>query len=135
MILTTSYNIDMLKEFLIVGIGGFFGCGGRYIISKMISTCVASFPMSGTLVVNVLGCFAFGFIAGYAERHSLISPSIALLLLTGFCGGFTTFSTFANELFVLSNNKHLLMMIAYLVASLLLGVAMIIAGRFLALKF
>lgn len=87
-----------MKEVLIVSIGSFFGGGMRYWISKMVQSCtVIAFPF-GTMAVNVAGCLIIGFLSGLNWREGgWMSPSAKLLLTTGFCGGFTTFSTFMNE--------------------------------------
>lgn len=87
-----------MKEILIVSIGSFFGGGMRYWISKMVQSCtVIAFPF-GTMAVNVAGCLIIGFLSGLNWREGgWMSPSAKLLLTTGFCGGFTTFSTFINE--------------------------------------
>lgn len=86
-----------MKDLLLVSIGSFFGGGLRYGVSKMVQCCVLlSFPF-GTLAVNVLGCLIIGFLYGLNWNASGLSLSVKLLLTTGFCGGFTTFSTFMNE--------------------------------------
>lgn len=87
-----------MKEVLIVSIGSFFGGGMRYWISKLVQSCtVIAFPF-GTMAVNVAGCLIIGFLSGLNWREGgWMSPSAKLLLTTGFCGGFTTFSTFMNE--------------------------------------
>ena len=86
-----------MKEILIVSIGSFFGGGMRYWISKFVQSCtVIAFPF-GTMAVNVAGCLIIGFLSGLNWREGgWMSPSAKLLLTTGFCGGFTTFSTFMN---------------------------------------
>ena len=83
-----------MKEVLIVSIGSFFGGGLRYWISKMVQSCsLIAFPF-GTMTVNVLGCFIIGFLSGISwNGGGWMNPSTKLLLTTGFCGGFTTFST------------------------------------------
>ena len=87
-----------MKEVLIVSIGSFFGGGMRYWISKLVQSCtVIAFPF-GTMAVNVAGCLIIGFLSGLNWREGgWMSPSAKLLLTTGFCGGFTTFSTFSSD--------------------------------------
>ena len=87
-----------MKEVLIVSIGSFFGGGMRYWVSKMVQSCtVIAFPF-GTMAVNVAGCLIIGFLSGLNWREGgWMSPSAKLLLTTGFCGGFTTFSTFSSD--------------------------------------
>ena len=87
-----------MKEVLIVSIGSFFGGGLRYWISMMVQSCsLIAFPF-GTMTVNVLGCFIIGFLSGISwNGGGWMNPSTKLLLTTGFCGGFTTFSSFSAE--------------------------------------
>ena len=73
-----------------------------------------------------------GLLMGLAQRHQWLSPSAMALLVTGFCGAFTTFSTFANELVTAGTGGHWLTAAAYLAASLAGGLLMVLAGRSLA---
>ncbi len=95
----------MLKNLLIVAIGGGVGSALRYLLQETLHKQIDNFEPYGTFVVNILGCLLLGLLAGYAEQEKLINSSLNLLLISGFCGGFTTFSTFAlqgNTLFVSS---------------------------------
>ena len=122
-----------MKELLLVSIGSFFGGGLRYGVSKMVQSCtVIAFPF-GTMAVNVLGCLIIGFLSGLNWNGSgLMSPSTKLLLTTGFCGGFTTFSTFMNEGAGLMEAKQYALMMLYLFGSLALGLVAVMAGHWLA---
>lgn len=122
-----------MKELLLVSIGSFFGGGLRYIVSKAVQSCtLIAFPF-GTLAVNVLGCLVIGFLSGLNwNGGGLMSPSTRLLLTTGFCGGFTTFSTFMNEASSLMKEEHYAYMILYLFGSLALGLIAVLAGHQLA---
>lgn len=122
-----------MKEILIVSIGSFFGGGMRYWISKMVQSCtVIAFPF-GTMAVNVAGCLIIGFLSGLNWREGgWMSPSTKLLLTTGFCGGFTTFSTFINEGAGLMKEENYLYMMLYLFGSLALGLVAVLAGHYLA---
>ena len=84
----------MLRNILLVAIGGAIGSVCRYLLSGI---NVASWPW-GTFAVNILGSLFIGLFVGLVSK-GIVSPEIKLLLVTGFCGGFTTFSTFANESF------------------------------------
>ena len=87
----------MLRDFFLVGMGSFLGGGSRFIVSKVIQAWAPlSFPL-GTFAVNILGCLIIGFLSGLHWPGGWMSPSMKLVLTTGFCGGFTTFSTFMNE--------------------------------------
>ena len=122
-----------MKEVLIVSIGSFFGGGMRYWVSKLVQSCtVIAFPF-GTMAVNVAGCLIFGFLSGLNWREGgWMSPSAKLLLTTGFCGGFTTFSTFMNEGAGLMKEENYLYMMLYLFGSLALGLIAVLAGHYLA---
>lgn len=122
-----------MKEILIVSIGSFFGGGMRYWVSKMAQSCtVIAFPF-GTMAVNVAGCLIIGFLSGLNWREGgWMSPSAKLLLTTGFCGGFTTFSTFMNEGAGLMKEENYVYMMLYLFGSLALGLIAVLAGHYLA---
>ena len=122
-----------MKEILIVSIGSFFGGGMRYWISKMVQSCsLIAFPF-GTMTVNVLGCLIIGFLSGLNwNGGGWRSPSTKLLLTTGFCGGFTTFSTFMNEGSALMKDEHYTYMMLYLFGSLALGLIAVLSGHQLA---
>ncbi len=95
----------MLKNLLIVAIGGGVGSALRYLLQETLHKQIDNFEPYGTFVVNILGCLLLGLLAGYAEQEKIINSSLNLLLISGFCGGFTTFSTFAlqgNTLFISS---------------------------------
>ncbi len=116
-----------MKELLLVCIGSFFGGGARYLVSKGVqSLCCVAFPW-GTMTVNVVGCFLIGMLSGLS-LGSQISPSMKLLLVTGFCGGFTTFSTFMNENLLLGRAGDVLSAVFYTLASLALGLIAVVLG-------
>ncbi len=87
----------MFRLILIIGAGSFLGGVSRFLTSRFIQNhAVSTFPY-GTFVVNILGCFLIGLFYGLLERGNLIDAEWRMFLTVGFCGGFTTFSTFANE--------------------------------------
>lgn len=119
----------MIKDFFIVGIGSFFGGGMRFLISKWIQDLsFLSFPF-GTMAVNVLGCLLIGFFSGLPYTGNLMSPSTKLILTTGFCGGFTTFSTFMNESSSLLKDENYLYFLLYLFGSLAVGLVAVLVGQ------
>lgn len=122
-----------MKEIVLVSIGSFFGGGMRYWVSKMVQSCtLVGFPF-GTMAVNVLGCLIIGFLSGLNWNGiGLMSPSTKLLLTTGFCGGFTTFSTFMNEGSSLMKEEQYVYMMLYLFGSLALGLIAVLIGHQLA---
>ena len=85
----------MLKIFY-VGIGGFLGSIARYLIQTMVPHKAGIFPW-GTFIVNIVGCLILGIIYGIAEKNELMTHEARLFFAIGFCGSFTTFSTFAVE--------------------------------------
>lgn len=91
------------------------------------------FPQLGTLAVNLLGCFLIGILLGAVERAQLLTPALALLLITGFCGGFTTFSTFAADAVTLAGREAWISL-GYVALSVLGGMALMFAGRNLAVS-
>ncbi len=119
----------MLKLLLAAGMGGFVGTLIRYLCGKLLrSAAPASFPWS-TFIVNAAGCLLIGIFYGMAERHNLLSPTAKVFLITGLCGGLTTFSTFADDLWLQIDGRAYLHFAAYLVASLAVGLAMVWLGR------
>lgn len=93
----------------IVGLGGFLGALARYGLGGLVhrQLPLSTFPF-GTLVVNLLGCFAIGVIAGLAESRQLFGPEFRTFALIGVLGGFTTFSTFGYETFALIRDTEYL---------------------------
>lgn len=119
----------MLKEFLIVSTGSFFGGGARYVVSQWLQTLTSlPFPL-GTFVVNVVGCLLIGFLSGLNIGGAYITPTTKLLLTTGFCGGFTTFSTFVNEGSALGRDGNFTWLALYIIGSLVVGFLCLLAGN------
>ena len=119
--------MDLLKSLFVVGVGSFAGGSLRYLISVLMKSPVNGFPF-GTLCVNLLGCLLIGVFYGFAARHPLMSQNTLLLLTTGFCGGFTTFSTFANESLQLLQSQNITAFAVYISASVILGIALVFCG-------
>jgi fluoride exporter len=90
-------TFHMFKLLLVIGSGSFFGGIARFLTSRYIQNhAMTAFPL-GTLIVNIIGCLLIGLFYGLSERGNLISAEWRMFLTAGFCGGFTTFSAFANE--------------------------------------
>ncbi|MBO5595047.1 MAG: fluoride efflux transporter CrcB [Prevotella sp.] len=112
----------MIRNLLLVALGGAGGSVLRYLLSN-INT---SFPW-GTFAVNVLGSFLIGLLVGLMSK-GVLSPEMKLLLVTGFCGGFTTFSTFANESFSMMKAGDVLLTALYVGASVIIGILAVWGG-------
>jgi CrcB protein len=86
-----------MRIFWSVAVGGALGCISRYYLTAFIQQRAGpSFPV-GTLLINVTGSFLLGFIMRYALQSGAVSPETRMLLTSGFCGGYTTFSTYSYE--------------------------------------
>ncbi len=107
---------------MLVALGSAIGGVARFLASKGIySAAPMQFPLP-TLVVNIVGCFLIGLIYAVSTRSGLMSEETRLLLTTGLCGGFTTFSAFAYENIVLMRNGAYSMVLVYITASVVMGI-------------
>ncbi len=111
----------MLRAFLLVGLGGFFGSIARYGISHIINKYITNpFPYA-TFTVNIVGCFLIGLLFGLGQRNDWMAEQGWLILATGFCGAFTTFSTFALENNALISEQRTTTSIIYIGVSVVVG--------------
>jgi CrcB protein len=118
----------MIRNVLLVALGGALGSVARFLITKWIQGSVmTAFPI-GTMIVNVVGCLLIGFLYGIFERADMLDPALRLTLTVGFCGGFTTFSTFMNESVGLMRTDNILYSALYLGGSVVLGFFAVLAG-------
>ena len=121
----------MLKSLLFVGLGSCCGGMARYLLSRYVQQFTeSSFPF-GTMAVNVLGCFAIGLFTALFEQYNLMNTYMKLFLTVGFCGGFTTFSTFMNENYMLLKDGNLASLLFYVGGSIFLGFIMLFLGYWL----
>ena len=119
----------MIKAMLIAGLGGFMGTCLRYLTGRLCHLWeLGGFPL-GTFVVNIVGSFIIGALLGRAERNNFITPTMNVLLVTGFCGGFTTFSSFADDIFLLMQQRNWTIFAIYTSLSIILGVFFVWIGR------
>lgn len=119
-----------MRELLLVGSGGFLGSVARYLMSMAVSQTASTsrFPF-GTLAVNALGCLIMGALAGVAEQSGALSANTRLLLFTGVLGGFTTYSAFAYESWLLGRDHAWALAAANIFAQLILGLGAVVVGH------
>lgn len=121
----------MLKSILIVGFGGFIGTVARFLTSRYFQENIASvFPWS-TFTINITGSLLIGIFYGISEKGDFMSPDVRLFLTVGICGGFTTFSTFSNDAFLLLKQEEWLRFAFYTSMSFFLGLLAVYVGRFI----
>jgi len=120
----------MLTQIAFVGLGGFLGSVGRYLLSLLVTqwSSASRFP-AATLVVNVVGCLAIGALSGFATRSEFLTPSVRLFMITGLLGGFTTFSAFGFETFLLGKASLGMMALANIAAQIVLGLGAVWLGH------
>jgi fluoride exporter len=110
-----------LKTLIIIGIGGGLGSVLRYLTTILVNKYIQSNFPCATFVTNILGCLLIGLFFGYLEKHNAISQELKFFLITGLCGGYTTFSTFSNENIQLLQNNQLLLAFLYIGLSIFVG--------------
>ncbi len=121
-----------MRAIILVGIGGGLGSILRYLTSMFVSKHFpAAFPF-GTLAVNMIGCLIIGILLGCFERQQLTNPDLKFLFVTGFCGGYTTFSAFASENINLFQSGNSLIAFLYIATSVLIGLFSVWLGLSLA---
>ena len=118
-----------MKDFLLVFFGGGLGSGLRYLVTIAMNQHSKFLPF-GTFTVNMLGCLLIGIILGYIQKENTLTSNQTLLLVTGFCGGFTTFSAFANENFELIKNGEIFNFSVYSISSIVIGIVAVFVGLY-----
>jgi len=117
----------MISHILLVGLGGFLGSVLRFVLSMLVNRHIGTYFPFGTFTVNVLGSLVIGILYGLWMREH-IDDSASRLWITGFCGGFTTFSAFSYDLHTLINHQQPLILLLYTAGSILLGLAAVYLG-------
>lgn len=121
----------MIQKLLLLALAGGLGSLCRYGLSGLAQRLAStSFPL-GTFTVNALGCLFFGLVWGALEERVGLNPEIRVIVLTGFMGAFTTFSTFAFESMSLIQHSQWLAAAANIIGQVVLGLALVLAGLFL----
>jgi CrcB protein len=110
-----------MQILFLIGAGGFLGSVARYLTQQGISKLLPVIFPYGTLTINVAGSFLIGIIYALSDRGTMISPEWRFFLATGFCGGFTTFSTFSYETYTLMREGQYLFVALYIGISVVVG--------------
>jgi len=118
----------MWQNMILIGTGGFFGSVLRYGTNEMVLKLIETNKPLGTFAVNVVGSFIIGIVLGLFENGTLISANWKLFLAVGFCGGFTTFSSFALENLSMMQAQQFFTSILYIVISIFVGLLAVYSG-------
>ena len=110
-----------MKNLLLIFIGGGIGSVARYLLSSF----TQKFWTIGTLVVNMIGCFLIGY---FTSTFLKIDDYLKFFLITGFCGGFTTFSAFSIENYTLWQSQNYTLLFSYIILSVFLGLGAVFLG-------
>lgn len=117
-----------------MGVGGAAGSIARFLTGYYVSkTLISTYPY-GTFAANIIGCFFIGIVLGLSQKLDWFTPELRLLLATGFCGGYTTFSTFAYENLHLLQTQQYSIFALYTLVSFVLGIAAVALAVFLTNK-
>ncbi len=119
-----------MKQFLLVFLGGGLGSALRFLVAKSFNGYFQHFYL-GTFLVNIIGCLLIGIILGLSAKSSFLTENQTLLLATGFCGGFTTFSAFAFEKHTLLSAGEYLHFSIYAISSIAVGILAVVLGLWL----
>ena len=117
-----------MKPLLIIGLGGGIGSIFRYLVQIFIGRSITqTFPL-GTLLVNISGCLIIGLLYGFSAKYAAITVEWRLFLVTGLCGGYTTFSSFSYESISLFKQGNYTYFILYTSLSFVLGLLATVGG-------
>lgn len=120
--------MKIIKNILIAGTGSFIGGAARYIMMTLMSGIKKGWP---TVAVNLIGCFLIGLIWGLLSRTQSENSNLALFLMVGICGGFTTFSTFSKDALLMLQNGNIWEFAAYVCTNVIAGIVLTAIGYYL----
>ena len=123
-----------MKQVFLVFLGGGVGSALRFLMSKALNPFLKNFFL-GTFSVNIIGCLLIGLVMGLFTKEKLLTENQMLLLVTGFCGGFTTFSAFAFEKHSLLKSGEILHFSIYVTSSVVIGILAVSLGIWLSRLF
>lgn len=121
-----------MRTLLLIALGGGLGSVFRYLTTVLMNRYSHLFFPCATFTANILGCFLIGLILGLLEKNNVTNPDLKFFLVTGFCGGYTTFSTFSNENVSLLQANQIGTAFLYIALSVMLGLAATWAGLMIA---
>ena len=121
-----------MLDFLVISLGAIVGANARYWMSRSALRLLGPVFPYGTLAINVLGSFVLGFFLAWITQRGIVDPRWRLLVAVGFCGGFTTFSSYAVESMALMEQGQWLLVATNIVSNNLLSLAAVVAGMALA---
>jgi len=121
-----------VNDFLVISLGAILGANARWIISRYAARMIGTVFPYGTLIINVSGSFVVGFFMIWATERVLLDPRWRLLIVVGFCGAFTTFSSFAFETIAYFEQGQWLLMAANFLSNNLLCLGAALSGMALA---
>jgi fluoride exporter len=110
-----------LKTLIIIALGGGIGSVLRYLTALLVNKYFASSFPYATFLTNIFGCLLIGLFCGLFEKNINLSSELRFFLVTGFCGGYTTFSTFSNENIQLLESNQMLIAFLYMGLSVFVG--------------
>jgi len=124
--------VRTISDLLVISIGAIFGANARWVISRFAAKILGPVFPYGTLFINVAGSFIVGFFMIWSTQRVLLDPRWRLLIVVGFCGAFTTFSSFAYETMVYFEQGQWILLFTNFLSNNLLCLAAALAGMALA---